>query len=202
MRAYAAALDALTAINSAVLAVGRQLAWIAMALMVAVILAQVFWRYGLNSPLSWPEEAARGLMIWMMGVIAPSAWRWGGFVAIDMLPGALPPRAAAVLRLVILGLALAVLVFLLDQAWTQYNARMLFNSSGLNRLLQDSGINEALGTSLEFRTSTIFLAMSVLFAAMIAVSVELVGRAVGRLVWGPDAFPDPDMPYAMVGAAE
>ena len=202
MRAYAAALDALTAINSAVLAVGRQLAWIAMALMVAVILAQVFWRYALNAPLSWPEEAARGLMIWMMGVIAPSAWRWGGFVAIDMLPSALPPRAAAVLRLLILGLALAVLVFLLGQAWDQYNARMLFNSSGLNRLLQESGINGLLGTNLEFRTSSIFLAMSVLFAAMIAVSVELVLRAVGRLVWGPDAFPDPDMPYAMVGAAE
>lgn len=202
MQAYAAALNALTAVNSAALALGRQLAWIAMALMVAVILAQVFWRYALGAPLSWPEEAARGLMIWMMGVIAPSAWRWGGFVAIDMLPSALPPRAAAVLRLAILGLALAVLVFLLQQAWTQYNARMLFNSSGLNRLLQDSGVNELLGTNIEFRTSAIFLAMSVLFAAMIAVSVELVLRAVGRLLWGPDAFPDPDLPYVMVGAAE
>lgn len=202
MRLYAAALNALTAVNSAALALGRQLAWIAMALMVAVILAQVFWRYALGSPLSWPEEAARGLMIWMMGVIAPSAWRWGGFVAIDMLPSALPPRAAALLRLAILALALAVLVFLLQQAWDQYNARMLFNSSGLNRLLQDSGINELLGTNIEFRTSAIFLAMSVLFAAMIAVSVELVLRAVGRLVWGPDAFPDPDLPYVMVGAAE
>ena len=202
MGAYRAALDALTAVNSAVLAVGRQLAWMAMTLMVAVILAQVFWRYALSSPLSWPEEAARGLMIWMMGLIAPSAWRWGGFVAIDMLPSALPPRAAAALRLAILALALAVLVFLLAQAWDQFNARMMFNSSGLNRLLQDSGINELLGTDIEFRTTTIFLAMSVLFAAMIAVSVELVLRAVGRLVWGPDAFPDPDLPYVMVGAAE
>ena len=202
MGAYRAALNGLTALNSAVLAVGRQLAWVAMALMVAVILAQVFWRYVLDSPLSWPEEAARGLMIWMMGVIAPTAWRWGGFVAIDMLPSALPPRAAALLRLAILALALAVLLFLLDQAWTQYNARMLFNSSGLNRLLQDSGLNELLGTNIEFRTSTIFLAMTVLFAAMIAVTVELMLRAVGRLVWGEAAFPDPDMPYAMVGAAE
>ena len=202
MGGYRAALDALTWVNSTALAVGRQLAWIAMALMVAVILAQVFWRYALSDPLSWPEEAARGLMIWMMGLIAPSAWRWGGFVAIDMLPSALPDRASAVLRLLILGLALAVLVFLLDQAWTQYNARMLFNSSGLNRLLQDSGINQLLGTNIEFRTSTIFLAMSVLFTAMITVTVELLLRAIGRLVWGPEAFPDPDMPYAMVGAAE
>ena len=202
MRAYAAALNALTWLNTAVLAVGRQLAWVAMTLMVAVILAQVFWRYALNAPLSWPEEAARGLMIWMMGVIAPSAWRWGGFVAIDMVPSALPPRAGAALRLAILLLAGAVLLFLLDQAWTQYTAKMLFNSSGLNRLLQDSGINELLGTSIEFRTSTIFLAMSVCFAAMISVTVELLMRAVGRMVAGPEAFPDPDLPYAMVGAAE
>ena len=202
MGAYRAALDALTAVNSAALALGRQLAWMAMALMVAVILAQVFWRYALSSPLAWPEEAARGLMIWMMGLIAPSAWRWGGFVAIDMLPSALPPRAASLLRLAILALTLAVLVFLLDQAWDQFNARMMFNSSGLNRLLQDSGINELLGTNIEFRTTTIFLAMAVLFAAMIAVSVELVLRAIGRLVWGPDAFPDPDLPFVMVGAAE
>ena len=202
MRAYAAALNALTWFNTAVLAVGRQLAWVAMTLMVAVILAQVFWRYALNAPLSWPEEAARGLMIWMMGVIAPSAWRWGGFVAIDMVPSALPPRAEAALRLAILLLAGAVLLFLLDQAWTQYTAKMLFNSSGLNRLLQDSGINELLGTSIEFRTSTIFLAMSVCFAAMISVTVELLMRAVGRMVAGPEAFPDPDLPYAMVGAAE
>ena len=202
MRAYAATLNALTWLNSTVLAVGRGIAWVAMALMVAVILAQVFWRYGLDSPLSWPEEAARGLMIWMMGVIAPSAWRWGGFVAIDMLPSALPPRLAAALRLLILLLAFGVLLFLLDQAWTQYTAKMLFNSSGLNRLLQDSGINQLLGTNIEFRTTTIFLAMSVCFAAMISVTVELVMRAVGRLIYGADAFPDPDLPYAMVGAAE
>ena len=202
MRTYSAALNALTWLNSAALALGRQIAWVAMALMVAVILAQVFWRYALDAPLSWPEEAARGLMIWMMGLIAPSAWRWGGFVAIEMVPSALPARVGAALRLAILVLALGVLLFLLDQAWTQYTAKILFNSSGLNRLLQDSGINQALGTSIEFRTSAIFLATSVCFAAMVSVTIELLLRALGRMVAGPDAFPDPDMPYAMVGAAE
>ena len=202
MRAYTAVLGALTRINTVVLAIGRNLAWIAMAIMVAVILAQVFWRYALDDPLSWPEEAARGLMIWMMGLIAPTAWRWGGFVSIDLVPDALPARAGDVLRLAILLLATVVLVFLLGQAWDQYTARMLFNSSGLNRLLQDSGINELLGTNIEFRTSTIFLAMSVLFATMLSVSAELIMRAVGRLIAGPEAFPDPDRPFALVAAAE
>ena len=202
MRAYAAVLNALTRVNTLALAIGRNLSWIALALMVAVILAQVFWRYALDDPLSWPEEAARGLMIWMMGLIAPTAWRWGGFVSIDLVPDALPPRVGGVLRLAILLLATLVLVYLLGQAWDQYTARMLFNSSGLNRLLQDSGINEVLGTNLEFRTSAIFLAMSVLFAAMLSVSAELIMRAVGRLVWGQEAFPDPDRPFALMAAAE
>ena len=202
MRAYAAVLNALTRVNTLALAIGRNLSWIALALMVAVILAQVFWRYALDDPLSWPEEAARGLMIWMMGLIAPTAWRWGGFVSIDLVPDALPPRVGELLRLAILLLATLVLVYLLGQAWNQYTARMLFNSSGLNRLLQDSGINEVLGTNLEFRTSAIFLAMSVLFAAMLSVSAELIMRAVGRLVWGQDAFPDPDRPFALMAAAE
>ena len=202
MRAYAAALDVLTRVNTFALAIGRTLSWIALALMVAIILAQVFWRYALDAPLSWPEEAARGLMIWSMALIAPTAWRYGGFVSIDLVPDALPPRVGEILRLVILLLATVVLLFLLSQAWDQYTARMLFNSSGLNRLLQDSGINQLLGTNLEFRTSAIFFAMSVLFATMLSVSAELIMRALGRLFAGEDAFPEPDRPFALMAAAE
>ena len=39
---------------------------IALALMSAVIVAQVFCRYVLNSSLSWSEELARYLFIWMI----------------------------------------------------------------------------------------------------------------------------------------
>ena len=53
----------LRVVNDGVLLVGRQIAWIAMALMVAVIVIQVFFRYVLNGALPWPEEAARALMI-------------------------------------------------------------------------------------------------------------------------------------------
>lgn len=57
----------------------------ALSVMVAVIILQVFFRYALNSSLPWPDEAARFLMLWMTGLIAPSAYRWGGFVAIDII---------------------------------------------------------------------------------------------------------------------
>ena len=66
------------------------MAWIAIFLMVIVILLQVFFRYVLNNALPWPDELARFLMLWMTGFIAPSAYRWGGFVSIEMLPQLLP----------------------------------------------------------------------------------------------------------------
>ena len=77
-------------INTFFLRIGRQIAWIAILLMVIVIIIQVFFRYVLNNALPWPDEVARFLMLWMTGLIAPSAYRWGGFVSIDMLQRFLP----------------------------------------------------------------------------------------------------------------
>ena len=51
------------AVNSAILKVGRHLAWMALALMVFVILLQVVARYIFNSALPWPDEAARFLYL-------------------------------------------------------------------------------------------------------------------------------------------
>ena len=79
-------------LNTIILRLGRKLAWISIGLMVIIILIQVFFRYGLNSALPWPDEAARFFMLWMTGLIAPSAYRWGGFVSIEMLFNILPSK--------------------------------------------------------------------------------------------------------------
>lgn len=199
LAALAKALYALEWLNSRLLSIGRTMGWIALLLMVAIILAQVFFRYVLNNALPWPEEAARALMIWMMALVAPSAYRWGGFVSIDMFPDALPRRLRLILGLLIFVLSLAVLIIMLGHAWTHFSSPILFNSSGLNRLLQDSGINQALGTNFEFRTSYIYLAMSVCLGLMILVGVELITRLFGRLFWNDEAFPTPNMPISMGG---
>ena len=47
------------------------------ALMMIVILIQVFFRYVLNNSLVWPEETARFLMVWMTFIAAPIAYRMG-----------------------------------------------------------------------------------------------------------------------------
>ena len=63
-------LHLLETFNTYMLAVGRSIAWVLVALMVGTILLQVFYRYVLNDALPWPEEVARAFMIWMMGLVA------------------------------------------------------------------------------------------------------------------------------------
>ncbi len=96
--------------NTAILAVGRWISVVALALMVIVILSQVFFRYAVGDALNWSEEAARFGMLWMTGLMAPLAYRIGGFVAIDMLERALPRVLAGLLALFLLAVSLWVLI--------------------------------------------------------------------------------------------
>ena len=110
---------------------GRSVTVIAMAAMVAVILLQVFYRYVLNNALAWPDEAARFFMLWMTGLIAPLAYRRGGFVAIDLLGRSLPRPAGAFLNLFLLGISLAVLIVAIQLGHKHTMSGCLFKSSSL-----------------------------------------------------------------------
>ena len=96
--------------NTAVLAIGRVIAVIALAIMVALILGQVFFRYVLSDAPNWTEEGARFGMLWMTGLMAPLAFRMGGFVSIDMLERALPRLVSGILTLLLLGIMMWVLI--------------------------------------------------------------------------------------------
>ena len=190
-------LEGLDTINTRVLLFGRTIGLVALGLMVLVILAQIFFRYVLNNALPWPEEAARGLMIWMMALVAPSAYRYTGFVSIDMLHDLIPARLKNYLVLAILLLCSFVSIIMLQHAWSHFSAPLLFDSSGLNRLLQDTGINQLLGTKIQFRTAYIYLAMSVLLMLILMVSLELILRQLARIIWGNERFPIPKIPTEM-----
>lgn len=201
MKIIAFLLTLVSRINDVLLAAGRRVAVVAMVLMVFVILLQIFFRYVLNNALPWPEEAARGLMIWMMAMVVPTAYRYSGFVSIEMIPDMLPARLRSLLLFTILLLCTAVLVVMLQQAWAHFSAPLLFDSSGLNRLLQQSGINELLGSSMTFKTAYIYLAMSVMLIVMLLVSTELILRQIARLIWSAQEFPTPTRPAFMGGAS-
>ena len=101
--------------NTVVLAIGKAIAVAALAIMVCLILGQVFFRYVLNDAPNWTEEGARFGMLWMTGLMAPLAYRMGGFVAIDMVERALPRMLSGLLTLVLMGIAMWVLIVAWDR---------------------------------------------------------------------------------------
>jgi len=87
------------------------------AAIVVIVAASVFFRYVLNDSLSWAEELSKFCMLWLVFVGSPIALRVGNHIAIEMLPGALPERAGALLRAAVMGLVMTFLVVLLWKSW-------------------------------------------------------------------------------------
>ncbi len=103
--------------NDTILPIGRWISIVAIALMVVAILIQVFFRYVLNSALPWPDEAARFMMLWLTGLMAPMAFRRGGFVAIDMVVAALPLRMGQIINILLLLISAGVLLMAITIGW-------------------------------------------------------------------------------------
>lgn len=101
--------------------------------MAVIIFANVTLRYLTNFSITWSEEVARYLMIWMTFLGAGLALRFGGHVAITNLQEAMPAQAQRVLRLVIVVLLLA---FFAAMIWMGYDymARMRFQVTPATRI--------------------------------------------------------------------
>lgn len=96
--------------NKIIAIVDRLIRWSiisATAGMMAVICLQVVCRFVLNNALSWPEEAARFLMVWSLFMAAAYAMRSREHVGlnffVDRLPRAMSAVTGLVLHLFIIG---------------------------------------------------------------------------------------------------
>ena len=158
-------------INTFILRIGRQLAWIAILLMVIVIIIQVFFRYVLNNALPWPDEVARFLMLWMTGLIAPSAYRWGGFVSIDMLERFLPKILANLLIFIILLISLAVLFIGFEMGLKHINAGWIFSSSSIKIPFSLIG-----GETEAMKLAWMYMSLPIGIFLLILVNIELILR--------------------------
>ena len=183
-------LKGLVGFNTIILRLGRQLAWIAIGLMVVIILIQVYFRYVLNSALPWPDEAARFVMLWMTGFIAPSGYRWGGFVSIEMLFRMLPSRMVKIVTLMLLMISLLVLVVGLQFGLKHVESGWLFSSSSLKWPLHLIGME-----AIRVKLAWMYMSLPVGLAMMTMVNVELIIKNFLWL-WNPDLeLPtDPDQP--------
>ena len=185
MRALDFPIQILARCNTAILRLSRHLSVIALALMVVIMLLQVFFRYALNNALPWPDEAARFCMLWMTGLMAPLALRHGGFVAIDMFQQMLPRLLATILQITLWLVALIVLIVAVQIGWDHFNAGWLFKSSSMKI---PAGLISERPVRMPLAYSYLSLLLSV--CLMISVSVELTMRHVGQLLTGHDPLLD------------
>ncbi|MBO9479488.1 TRAP transporter small permease subunit [Shimia sp. R11_0] len=184
--------------NTHVLRLGRRLGAVALALMVIVILTQVFCRYVLNNALAWPDEAARFLMLWLVAFMAPSAMRWGGFVAIDTLPNMLSRVPGLVLHLVLLCCALMVLLIALQHGYAHtFGFGGRFDSSSLRVPLEWFG-GEGFKIKLRYMYGALLFCVAMLFV----VTVELILRTFMTLISPATELPDTDEFAVAMGAGD
>jgi len=82
---------------------------ILMAGMVVIISAQVWYRFILNDPLSWSEEAGRYLFVWISFMGAAAGVRYQVHLGIDLMDKILNPSAY---RVVVVLVNLTIQIFL------------------------------------------------------------------------------------------
>ncbi|WP_106753469.1 TRAP transporter small permease [Pannonibacter carbonis] len=160
--------------NAAALAVGRWLGALCVGAMVVIILVQVIYRYGLQNALPWTEEASRFLMLWMTGLMAPTAYRRGGFVGIDMVLLLLPRMAAALLSLLLLLLSGVLLWVGMRIGWAEVmglGGRFALPSVSVPTSLD-------LSTWMSIPRGWMMASLAVGVTAMFIVNIELVLRAI------------------------
>lgn len=63
-----------------------------MGVMVAVVSAQVFLRYGFNSSIDWADEVSRLCFVWSIFLAIPLGIKRGAHIGIELLVAHLPPR--------------------------------------------------------------------------------------------------------------
>ncbi len=178
-----AILTPLALVNRALLAGGRWLGMAAVVVMVVVILIQVVFRYGFNNALPWPDEAARFCMLWMAGLMAPTAFRAGGFVSIDMVSFMLPRVVAHMLALVLLMMSLLVLVVGLQIGWAEV--------TGFGGKFTTASLYVPTGFGEWYRVPRSWMMASLLVGVglLVLVNIELILRSVIAVLGGKDRLP-------------
>jgi TRAP-type C4-dicarboxylate transport system permease small subunit len=186
MRVLLAACNGLGRLNGGLLALGLWIGAACLGLMVVVILAQVFFRYVIGSALAWPEEASRFLMLWSTALMAPTAFRRGGFVAIDMVVRLLPRMVATALSLALLTLTILILWIALGIGWSEV--------TGLGGRFETDSLRVPVSLDLsvwmKVPKSWMMASLLVGVALLLLVAVELALRNLFALIRGPEGLRD------------
>lgn len=118
-------------LNYAVATVAKNLAGGLLAVMLGMILAQVFFRYVLNDSLAWTEELAKFSMVWVACLVAPWAYRAHLNVSIQMFADALPAVLRRITELLITILVLVICGIFFLQSLEFWQTGLSINASSV-----------------------------------------------------------------------
>lgn len=133
-------------------------------LITVVVLLGVFFRYVLGNALSWNEELARYLMIWMGFIAASIILKEEMHIGVAIVRDSLP---RIVRNLAILAGDVIVIVFLLGWCWASWETLQV--------------IKNDISSGLNIRLMWAFLAMPVCSGLMILQQLSLIPRHVNML---------------------
>jgi len=88
-----------------------------LAVMTVIVFLQVFFRYVLNHPLSWPEETARIMIVWLSFLGAYVAMREKKHIGFNLLVKKLPLRWQAIVEIAGRILVVVFLLVVIKQGW-------------------------------------------------------------------------------------
>jgi len=126
----------LSHLNTGLLFVCKYLIIILVAVIAAILIASVVFRYGLNSALSWAEESGKYLMVWLTFLGTPVALRHFGHINIDLILKIVPARLQQFFYLLIsliICFTMAIL-FLKGFSFAQMGARQVASSFNISML--------------------------------------------------------------------
>lgn len=181
MSAMAQGIAFIARINEVTCLVGKHAGWVLIGLMTLVILLQVFFRYILGNALTWSEEVARFMMVWMTFLIAPVAYRHGINVSLDFFASRITGRMKELLTI---ALNLLVILFLVI---------FFFESFGLI----ERGLKLKAST-LSIKMAYIYMILPISFFLMFLIALELIGRAFQSLLHPERADPPKALPSPLL----
>lgn len=95
-----------------------------LAFCVVIIFLQVIMRYAFNSSLSWSEEAAKYLFVWLIWLGTSIAARDQSHIALEIISGRLGGRSKYVLAILVKLIWLAMCIFLAINGWEVVSSMM------------------------------------------------------------------------------
>jgi|TARA_B110000240_G_scaffold46213_1_gene52209 TRAP-type C4-dicarboxylate transport system permease small subunit len=117
--------------NYGIANIAKNLAGGLLAIMLAMILAQVFFRYVLNDSLAWTEELAKFAMVWVACLVAPWAYREHLNVSIQMFADSLPAVLRRITELLITSLVLFICGIFFMQSLDFWQTGLSINASSV-----------------------------------------------------------------------